>query len=59
MDWCKVWEGTKFYESANKKMLKKIEMNVHYQFNLHILIFSNQNINIIRFIKVIKVKTVS
>jgi hypothetical protein len=28
-------------------LLKNIQMNVHCQFNIHILIFSNQNVNII------------
>ena len=39
-------------------LLKKIQMNVHCQFNIHILIFSNQNVNIIIFIKIIKVKNI-
>jgi hypothetical protein len=37
-------------------LLKKIQMNVHRQFNIHILIFGNKNVNIIPFIKVIKVR---
>jgi hypothetical protein len=31
----------------NLHFTEKIQMNVHCQFNIHILIFSNQNVNIV------------
>jgi hypothetical protein len=50
---------SKFWDNIICTLLKKIQMNMHCQFNMHIglLIFINQNVNIIWFIKVIKVKT--